>query len=143
MRWWHGIRVGDRRAECSGGKTVLNRKIQLAFGAPILVLLVAGAICYRGILATSESDRWVRHTHEVLEKLQNLVSGVESIESSSRGFVLTGEESYVRSYRAAILRAEQDEAAVRNLTVDNPRQQRQLPALEDAMAGEVQIGRGA
>ena len=84
MRWWHGIRVGDRRAECSGGKTVLNRKIQLAFGAPILVLLVAGAISYRGILASSESNRWVRHTHEVLENLQNLVSGVESIESSSR-----------------------------------------------------------
>jgi PAS domain S-box-containing protein len=132
--------VGDRGAECSGGKTVLNRKVQLAFGAPILVLLVAGAICYRGILASSESDRWVRHTHEVLENLQNLAFGVENIESSSRGFALTGQESYVGSYRAAILSAEQDEAAVRNLTVDNPRQQRQLPALEDLMAEKIQIG---
>ena len=60
----------------------------------------------------------------VLENLQNLLFAMGSIESSYRGFVLTGKESYIESYRARISSAEQDETTVRNLTVDNPGQQR-------------------
>src|SRR5664279_2483235 len=44
-----------------------NRKVQLAFGSAILTLLVVGAISYRGMVVSGESDRWVSHTHEVLE----------------------------------------------------------------------------
>ena len=51
-------------------KSLLNWKVQLAFGAAFLILLVVGAVSYRGMLVSSESARWVRHSHEVLEKLQ-------------------------------------------------------------------------
>jgi len=104
-------------------KPLLNRRLQLALGAAILVWLVVGAISYRSMVASTASDRWVRHTHEVLEKLQNLLAAVQSIESSYRGFALTGEESYLDFYRAGILSAEQGEATVRSLTVDNPKKQ--------------------
>jgi PAS domain S-box-containing protein len=119
---------------------LLNRKVQLAFGLAIVALLVGGAVSYRSVVMSSESTRWVRHTHEVLESLQNLVSDMTSIESSARGFVLTGDKSYIESYGAGRASAELDEASVRNLTVDNPQQQRELPALEDLMARQVQLG---
>jgi len=119
-------------------KSLLSRKVQLAFGSAILTLLVVGAISYRGAVVSSESDRWVRHTHEVLEKLQDLLSAMQSIDSSHRGFVLTGKESYLESYRASIVSAEQDEATVRNLTGDNPEQQRRLPALERLADQKIQ-----
>ncbi len=116
----------------------LNRKVQLAFGSAILALLVVGAISYRGMIVSSEGDRWVSHTHEVLGRIQDLVFAIDSIESSSRGFALTGRESYLESYRASKLRVEQDQAAVRDLTVDNPEQQRQIPALESLIAQKIQ-----
>jgi PAS domain S-box-containing protein len=119
---------------------VLNRKVQLAFGSAILILLVVGAVSYRSIVMSSESNRWVWHTHQVLENLQKLVSGMATVESSERGFALTGEESYLDLYRAGILSAEQGEAAVRNLTKDNPKQQLQLPALEELMAQKIRLG---
>jgi len=119
---------------------VLTRKVQLAFGSAVAILLVVGGISYLSIVMSSESDRWVRHTHEVLETLQNLVADMTSIESSDRGFALTGEESYLESYRATILSAEQDEAAIRNLTRDNPRQHLQLPALQELMAQKIRLG---
>jgi PAS domain S-box-containing protein len=119
---------------------VLKRKIQLAFASAVAILLVLGAVSYRSIVMSTESDRWVRHTHEVLETLQNLISDMSSIESSNRGFALTGEESYLESYRASVLRAAQDEAAVRNLTIDNPKQQLQLPALEELVARKIRFG---
>ena len=98
-----------------------------------------GAISYRGMVVSSESDRWVRHTHEASENIHDLRFAMESIESSYRGFALTGKESYLESYRASILSAEQHEATVRNLTADNPEQQRQLPALERLAAQKIQF----
>jgi PAS domain S-box-containing protein len=121
-------------------KSLLSRKVQLAFGCAILALLVVGAISYHGIVVSGESDQWVRHTHEVLEQLHDLQSAIESVESSYRGFVLTGNESYVETYRASISSAQQDEATIGNLTVDNAVQQRQLPTLEKVMAEKIAFG---
>lgn len=92
------------------------RKVQLAFGTAILTLLMMGAISYRGIVDSNESDRWVRHTHEVLETLQDLSSAMDSMESGYRRFVSSGRESYVQSCRAHMSIARQDMAAVGNLT---------------------------
>jgi CHASE3 domain sensor protein len=59
-----------------------NRKMQLVFGSAILALLVVGAVSYRGMAVSSESTRLLRHTHEVLENLQDLRIAIESIESN-------------------------------------------------------------
>jgi diguanylate cyclase (GGDEF)-like protein/PAS domain S-box-containing protein len=40
--------------------------MQLAFGSAILALLIAGTISYRGIVVSSESDRWASRTNSVL-----------------------------------------------------------------------------
>ena len=117
----------------------LNRSVQFAFGSAILTLLVVGAVSYRGIVASSESDRWVRHTHEVLESLADLLNATRSIESSSGGFVLTGRESYLESYCASITGEEQDQLTIRSLTADNPAQQRQLSTLTRLAAEKIQF----
>ncbi|MGA8232092.1 MAG: PAS domain S-box protein [Candidatus Acidiferrales bacterium] len=122
-------------------KSLLDRKLQLAFACAILALLVVGAISYRGIAVSTERDRWVRHTHEVLESLQDLRLAMESIESSYSGFVLTGKESYIESYDADIVRVQLAEEAIRSLTLDNSNQQNQLPALERLGAEKIQFGK--
>jgi PAS domain S-box-containing protein len=109
------------------------------FGSAILTLLVVGAISYRAMVVSNDSERWVQHTLEVLANLQDLLSDMESIESNSRGFALTGEEWRLVSYRANMKSLEQHEAAVHSLTVDNPAQQRQMPALNRLAAQEVQF----
>ena len=119
-------------------KSLLNRKMQLAFGSAMLTLFVVGAISYRGMFVSSESARWVGHSHQVLESIQDLVFGVESIESNSRGFALTGKESYLDSYRAGLLKLAQDQASIRFLTLDNAEQQRQITALENLTAQKIE-----
>lgn len=104
-----------------------------------MALLVVGTFSHRALTRSSQSDLWVQHTHQVLENLQDVQFAMERIESSSRGFVLTGHESYLETYRASRLRVEQDQAALRNLIMDNPAQQRRLPAVETLAA--QQIGR--
>jgi PAS domain S-box-containing protein len=119
----------------------LNRKLQFAFACAILALLVVGGISYHGMAISTESDRWVRHTHEVLESLQDLHLAMESLESSYSGFVLTGRESYVESYDADIVRVQIAEETIGRLTADNSRQQSQLPVLERLAADKIQFGK--
>ncbi len=116
----------------------LSRKVQLAFVSAILALVVVGAIAYRGMVLSDESNRWVGHTHEVLENLQDLVLSIESVESNSRAFVTTGDHSSRQSYRAAVSRIEHDQSVLRHLTLDNPAQQREIPELERLTAQAIQ-----
>jgi PAS domain S-box-containing protein len=120
-------------------KSPLNRKVQFAFGSAIVTLLVVGAISYWGMVESGESDRWVRHTHEVLENLQALRSAGIGMEASYRGFVLTGQESYGESYRASQLIAQQEVATIGGLTLDNRLQQGRLPDLARLTAAQIQF----
>ena len=116
-------------------KNFLNRKVRLAFGIAMLTLLLMGSLSYRWMVLSEEASNWVRHTHLVIENLQDLSLAMETAESSSREFVLTGNESDLNPYRASVLKAEQDQATLRALTADNPAQQIHFPAIE-ALASE-------
>jgi PAS domain S-box-containing protein len=119
-------------------KTFLNAKVRMAFGFAMLTLLLMGSLSYRMMLISDESSQWVRHTHLVIENIQDLSLAMASIESSSRGFVLTGNESILDPYRASVLRAEQDEATIRALTADNPVQQIHFPTVETLATERIQ-----
>ena len=120
--------------------SVLNRRVQLALGAAILASLVVGAISYRSMVASVESNRWADRTHEVLENVQNWLGAMQSIESSYREFALTGKGFHLESDRARVLITERGEVTVRNLTVDNPKQQIRTPTLERLTAQKIQAG---
>jgi len=121
-------------------RSVVNRKVQFAFGSAILALLVVGTISYRAIIVSSQSDRWVQHTYQVLENLNRLLAAMESIQASYRGFALTGDESHLHSYRKGIDDAAQAERTIRYLTVDNSVQQDRLPELEILIGEKIQFG---
>jgi len=112
--------------------------VRLAFGFAMLTLLLMGGLSYRMMLLSDNSSQWVRHTHLVIESIQDLALAMDDIESSSRGFVLTGNEAILDSYRASILRANQDQATLRALTADNPVQQIHFPTIETLATERVQ-----
>ena len=88
------------------------------FASAVVILLSLGAFSYRALSASSESDRWVRHTHEVLGNLQELLFDVASVDASTRGFVLTGEETYLESFPAGVSSVKQRLSTLQNLTLD-------------------------
>jgi methyl-accepting chemotaxis protein len=116
-----------------------SRKPQLAFGSAVLALLVVGAVSYRCMVESSESDLKVRRTYEVLEKLQGLLAAMQAVESSARGYLLAGDESFLEAYRASRAKTEKAQALVRSLTADNPGQQQRLDALATLAAQQFQL----
>jgi hypothetical protein len=61
----------------------LIRKTQVGFGAVLAVLLVVGIVSYRSLAASTETERWVQHTHEVLEHLETLILESPTVWASS------------------------------------------------------------
>jgi diguanylate cyclase (GGDEF)-like protein/PAS domain S-box-containing protein len=116
----------------------LGRKIELTLGVAVVCLVVATILSFRGMAISSESELWVRHTHMVLETLQDMLLAEDGVDSNSRGYGLTGQASYLLSYRVSMKSVEQDDAALRELTTDNPVQQLHLPGLEWLMSQKIQ-----
>jgi PAS domain S-box-containing protein len=118
----------------------LIRKVQFLFGAALLVLLVVGLVSYRSLLVSAESDRWVQHTHEVLEHLESLLSAVSNVETGYRGFALSGQETFLQSLRGKRLIIDQEAKILSALTIDNPLQQQRLARLNGLTLLTLQQG---
>ena len=110
----------------------------VAFSSAILVLLIVGVISYRSVIISRESNKWVRHTHEVLENLENLRTTMQGVQSSVRGYALTGNASFLASYDASVRLAWKREEAIRRLTADNPVQQMRISSLEYLIRARIQ-----
>jgi len=124
-------------------KSLVNRKLQFAIGSAVLALFVVGAVSYRSLVVSTESDLWVRHTDQVLEKLQDLLAAMQTVESNARGYLLTGDDSFLDLYRAGKAKAKKDLIILRNLTADNAGQQLRLDTLATLVARSLQLAEQA
>jgi EAL domain-containing protein (putative c-di-GMP-specific phosphodiesterase class I)/CHASE3 domain sensor protein len=119
-----------------------RRNLKPSLGSTVLALLVltvllVGGVSYRLQVLSSRSATWVRHTHEVLESLQDLLASLQAVESSDRGFAITGDEASLAAHRAGGPDALLALGALRILTDDNPAQQDQVPALEELVRSKL------
>ena len=115
-----------------------DRNTKIAFAFAMLTLLLMGAVSYRSLVVSEESDRWVRHTHEVLENIKGLQFDLATVDSNRRGYLLTDYESTLEAYRASLLKVKQDQATLLSLTADNPIQQQRLAALSPLIDTKIE-----
>jgi len=114
-------------------------RLVAGLGTAFAVLLLVAAISYASLLRNASDRQWVTHTYEVLEKLADVETNLNDAESSQRGYLLTGEDSYLEPYEAAISRAQQSLQNVRHLTVDNPQQQHTLDGFEPLISERLTV----
>jgi signal transduction histidine kinase/ActR/RegA family two-component response regulator len=94
-------------------------------------LVVVAAIAVALMFARSrEADKLVDHTFEVQSTAQTLLSQVQAAENGQRGFLITGDDDYLKRFDGALARVPELLASLRQLTADNQRQQARLDRLE-------------
>ncbi|HEY6804911.1 MAG TPA: CHASE3 domain-containing protein [Pyrinomonadaceae bacterium] len=108
----------------------LETRITIAFAFAIVLLIGMSVGSYRSTTGLLATDRLVTHTQDVIEELNALLASVKEAESAQRGYIITGNESYLDPFHAARPNVEQSLTRLRELTKDNPEQQRRLAALE-------------
>jgi PAS domain S-box-containing protein len=98
-------------------------------GGLLLLLMLGGGVA-RNTAALIGNSRHVTHTHEVIDRLGLMLSALQDVETSARGYVLTGDPVFLESYQAAPVTVLRLEEELRALTRDNPVQQRRLHELQ-------------
>ena len=125
----------DKDAQKTGWLKHLStqKKMILAFGAMLLVLL-AGTMTFLVVEKESADARdWVEHTHLVLENLDQILVGAINQESGMRGYVITSDEKFIVPYKAGAEIYAKAFTEVRTLTSDNAIQQARLVELDSVM----------
>lgn len=117
----------------------LERKITFGFSAAILVLLLVSVSAWRNARQLRESHQLVDHTHAVLNHLEQALIDVLTMQTSVRGFVLTGSEEILQLYRQSRLRFTAQIRALRELTADNPARGPHLDEVETLTARATAI----
>jgi len=101
------------------------------FLAAILAVVLIAAFSYSAQQANADAAGQVTHTLEVQARLAGVLSQVKDAETGQRGYLLTGQESYLDPYRNARAGLDGELEALARLTADNPTQQRTVGQLSE------------
>ncbi len=101
-------------------------------------MLVVGWESYRDTVRVAGAAAARKRSFEVRGVLADTAARLVDAETGQRGFLLTGDETYLEPYRGAIRNVDHLIADLRNFTADNPNQQRHIlelgPLIEKKLA---------
>jgi len=103
-----------------------ERRVRLGFTFALGCLAIIALASYLSLARLHENAAWVEHTHEVLGGLDALLAAVTDSETAERGYIITGDESYLEPYRQTAQIVGTEETRLRQLTADNSAQQQRL-----------------
>src|SRR5690349_19484030 len=106
-----------------------GQKIGGGFAVGVLALLVVGFTGYLNTHRLIENEDWVSHTHQVRRILASLESDLRGDEAATRGYLITGDESFLEESSLPGAGVEKSLDELRTFTSDNVEQQRRLDAL--------------
>ena len=109
----------------------ISRRLLAGFGFGLVLFLALSMLSNKSARELAVTDDWVRHTHEVLARIQKVNSDLVTVQTAVGGFVISGRADFLVPYHAVRGELEDDERILRRLTADNPRQQQRLTRLED------------
>jgi methyl-accepting chemotaxis protein len=110
-------------------RLTVGKKILLGYGLAMLFMALTAVAGYRGTERLLLANYWVRHTYQVIGEAKDIHADLLEFETSRRGYMITGEASYLESSAGLLARLAASQKTIRWLTVDNPRQQSRLLAI--------------
>ncbi|HEX4134437.1 MAG TPA: CHASE3 domain-containing protein [Bryobacteraceae bacterium] len=111
-------------------------KIGTGFGLALAMLSVIGLVAWQSIGKLTDTAQAVDQTRQVLETLEAVLSTMKDAETGQRGYLLTGEDSYLTPFNSAESAITGQVRTLRELTRDNPDQQRRVEKLDPLISGK-------
>jgi PAS domain S-box-containing protein len=113
--------------------------MRLGFAAALLILAGIAAASLVRMNRFADGAQWVNHTHEVIEGLDGVLSGITDAETAQRGFLLTADESYLVPYAECRATLASRLESVKQLTLDNASQRSRVTEVEALIAQRVAL----
>jgi signal transduction histidine kinase/DNA-binding response OmpR family regulator/CHASE3 domain sensor protein len=111
-----------------------KRNLIISSGISLVILLVSSTASYVSIKKLLDSNNMVNHTQDVIYNINQSATVATEAQNSMRGFLITGKTGMLSAYNNAEERTESYYQKLRELTIDNPTQQKNLEALKPKSA---------
>jgi PAS domain S-box-containing protein len=111
-------------------KSSLEMKIGATIALGVVFLTGIASLQYRTTVGARNAEVWVDHSHQVIGSLSEVSFAAAETQNSARGFAITGNPAMLTAGEAAIPMLHEGIRRLRELTADNPRQQKRLDALD-------------
>ena len=111
----------------------VEHKIVTAFIVGFFAVALVGAATYYNARSLLERNNLVVHTYLVLSAIDDVLGNADGIQSGARGYLLTGSNDYLQPYQTGIAAVGKTMQSLRELTADNPVQQRNLDQLRTSL----------
>jgi PAS domain S-box-containing protein len=120
-------------------KTSVESKMVLGFAISLLALAGLGWLSYRTTTRLVTTEKWVAHTQEVISALEAGRAILTEAETSQRGYLLTGEDQFLKDSQKAQTDAKGWLEQLRSLIADNPEQERRLDSLAPLISQRLDL----
>lgn len=117
----------------------IGTKIGATFGIGLSIFAAIGIVSYSGMRQLVGTSGWVTHTYRVLGELEDILSLIKDAENGQRGYLLTGDTTYLEPYNLAVKNLQPKINDTRQLTADDPIQQRSLDRLSTLVEQRLEI----
>ncbi|WP_126974250.1 response regulator [Gynurincola endophyticus] len=97
-----------------------RRNLIISYSTSIVLLLIASIASYISIQTLLTSTDRVNHTMTVLSKLDNILSLAKDAETGQRGYLLTGNQTFLKPFDQALEEISVETTALKSLVADNP-----------------------
>jgi CheY-like chemotaxis protein/CHASE3 domain sensor protein len=115
----------------------INKKILIGFTVCSLILLAVASASFKNSEQFLDTNKWINHTYDVLYEFDQILINSVDAETGTRGFVITGVESYLEPYNSSKIGITTHIKNARKLTVDNPTQQKNIDDIEALLQKRV------
>ncbi len=120
-------------------KASVESKIRLGLAVGLAALIGLGWLSYHTTTRLVATGEWVSHTHAVMTELESVLAALTEEETEQRGYLLTGSAKFLEDHQSATQRVSAHLRRLREITVDNPAQQRDLDRLEPLIAQRLEL----
>lgn len=93
---------------------------KLSLAVALLLLCLISYITYRSITQFVDSSRLVNHTQIVIKQVNQLLLEIKDAEAGLRGYLMTGEKKFLKTYQDISLRLPSEIFLLNTLVADNP-----------------------
>src|SRR5690242_9370144 len=100
-------------------KLLFEQKIRLGFSLALVFLLVLGGIGWWSAARSIGAFRRVDQTHQVLDELDNISTGILNAETTARAFAGSGSEDVLKPYQSGLATVEKSRRKLRQLLRNN------------------------
>lgn len=119
----------------------LTSRIAAVGALVVIALLALVASLVDASRQSRESFRWVTHSAQVIEAMEETMAGLRDAESGQRGYVLTQNPGYAQSFDRRVADSLQGFSELVELTKDDPAQKARVQAFGSLLSERTELMR--